>query len=239
ALPISDRLREAILKGDFAEGDALPTERELAAQTGLGRGSVREALRTLSVEGLLETRLGRHGGNIVTLPGDGSMANAVNQFVRGRRIPLRALQETREALEPTLARLAALRRTEADLARLRVLHAALANSADDFRKFSSVNLDWHNAVAKASANELLASFFYAISHGVGISTTTEDYDTPATREQVIAVHGEINDAIERRNAELAERRMRQHIMATHSRGTALETTCIPLSDDGSPGDRME
>ena len=60
----------------------------------------------LAVEGLVRTKHGRFGGNVVTLPGNESMANSVNQFVRGRKLPLRTLQETREALEPALARLA-------------------------------------------------------------------------------------------------------------------------------------
>jgi GntR family transcriptional repressor for pyruvate dehydrogenase complex len=73
----------------------------------------------LAVEGLVKSRQDRSGGNIVTLPGNESMGNAINQFVRGRRLPLRTLQETREALEPTLASLAAQRRTAEDLERLR------------------------------------------------------------------------------------------------------------------------
>jgi DNA-binding FadR family transcriptional regulator len=101
---LADQLRETILSGEISEGESLPPERELVTQTGMTRGAVREALRLLAVEGLVQTRHGRLGGNVVTLPGNESMANAITLFVRGRKLPLRTLQETREAVEPALAR---------------------------------------------------------------------------------------------------------------------------------------
>ena len=228
---LADQLRETILRGELSEGDSLPTERELVSQTGLSRGSVREALRMLSVEGLIQTRHGRLGGNIVTLPTNDSMANAIARFVRGRKLSLRALQETREALEPVLARLAAERRTDDDLQELNSLQQELIASTGNFRPFSLLNVQWHNAVAKASGNELLAALLYSISYGLQIATMVEEYDTPDTRKAVIRIHGQINDAIAARNPDLAERRMRQHIGAAHARVVAPATTPIPLSAD--------
>ena len=227
---LATQLRETILRGEVSEGDSLPTERELVSQTGLSRGAVREALRMLAVEGLVRTKHGRFGGNVVTLPGNESMANAVHQFVRGRKLPLRALQETREVLEPYLARLAAQRRTEEDLEELKSLHDELIASAGNFQEFSLVNVKWHNAVAKASGNDLLAAMVYSMSYGVAVATMTEEYDTPSTRNEVIKIHSRVNDAIEAQDADLAERRMRQHISATRARARAPETTSIPLSD---------
>ncbi len=228
---LATQLREAILRGEISEGASLPPERALVAQTGLSRGSVREALRMLAVEGLVQTRPGRFGGNVVTLPGKESMANTIGQFVRGRKLPLRTLQETREILEPALARLAALHRTDEDLLELKSLHDNLVAAVDNFQEFSLVNIKWHNAVAGASRNELLAAYLYSISYGVVVSTTTEEYNTMDTRKQVINIHSRIIDAIEAHDADLAERRMRRHIGATHERGTAPGTTTIPLSND--------
>ena len=228
---LADQLREAILRGEIPEGDALPPERELVAQTGLTRGSVREALRKLAGEGLVQTRPGRFGGNVVTQPGQESMANTIGQFVRGRKLPLRTLQETRETLEPALARLAALHRTDEALGELKSLHEELVASVDSFSRFALANIEWHNAVARASGNELLAAVLYSISYGVAVSTSTEEYDTMDTRQQVIRIHSRIIDAIEARDPDLAERRMRQHIGATHERTTASGATTIPLSND--------
>ena len=100
---------------------------------------------------------------------------------------------------------------------------------DDFQEFSRVNISWHNAVARASGNELLAAFLYSVSYGVAVATTTAEYDTMDTRKEVIRIHSRINEAIEAHNPDLAERRMRQHIVATHARASAPESTHIPLS----------
>jgi len=225
---LANHLRESILRGDISEGDPLPTERELVEQTGLTRGAVREALRTLAVEGLIQTRHGRFGGNVVTLPGMESMATAISRFVQGRKLPLRTLQETREALEPLLARLAAERRTDAHLQELKALHAELVESAGKFQEFAVTNVKWHNAVARASGNELLATLLYSLSHGVHVATMVEEYDTPETRKQVIRIHARINDAIEARNGEQAERAMRTHLMAANTQAAAGSKK-IPLS----------
>jgi len=102
------------------------------------------------------------------------MASAIDQFVRGRKVSLRALYETRAVLEPALAHLAAQRRTDRDLQELRSLHDDLITSVNDFQAFSRVNIRWHNAVARASSNELLAAFLYSVSYGVAIATTTAE-----------------------------------------------------------------
>ncbi len=229
---LADQLRERILRGEIPEGAALPAERDLVAQTGLTRGSVREALRVLSVEGLVRTRPGRYGGNIVTLPGSDAMTDNITRFIRGRNMSVRALHETREALEPTLAHFAALRRTDADLQELKSLQDRLVASVDDLRLFSLTNVEWHVAVANASGNDLLSTVLRAISYGVHVATSTEEYDTMETRQAVIRVHSRVNDAIEARDAPLAERRMREHVTATHARAVDKGRDRVPLTAPG-------
>jgi GntR family transcriptional repressor for pyruvate dehydrogenase complex len=94
---------------------------------------------------------------------------------------------------------------------------------------AAANINWHNAVARASGNELLAAFLYSVSYGVAVATTTAEYDTMDTRKEVIRIYSRINDAIEARNADLAERHMRRHIVATNARAGAPETMHIALS----------
>lgn len=219
---LADKLRETILGGGIREGESLPTERELVSQTGLSRGSVREALRMLAVEGLVRPRHGRLGGNIVTLPGKESMAHFINQFVIGRKLSIRTLQETRETIEPTLAQFAAERRSPDDVARIRMLNVELAEAVSDRAQFAAVNVEWHNAVATASHNDLLAAFLFSMSFGVAMSTMADEYDTMDVRKAVISVHGRIADAIEARNPDLAFRRMKQHVSATRAVTSARE-----------------
>jgi DNA-binding FadR family transcriptional regulator len=219
---LAGKLRETILGGGVREGESLPSERELVSQTGLSRGSVREALRMLAVEGLVRPRHGRLGGNIVTLPGKESMAHFINQFVIGRKLSLRTLQETRETIEPTLARLAAERRSAADVTRLRALNDDLAQAVSDRAQFAAVNVEWHNAVAMASHNDLLAAFMFSMSFGVAMSTMADEYDTMEVRKAAISVHTRIADAIEAQQADLAFRRMDKHVRATRAVTSARE-----------------
>jgi GntR family transcriptional regulator, transcriptional repressor for pyruvate dehydrogenase complex len=219
---LAAKLRETILNGDIREGESLPTERELVSQTGLSRGSVREALRMLAVEGLVRPRHGRLGGNIVTLPGKESMAHFVNQFVVGRRLSLRTVQESRETIEPTLARFAAERRSPDDVKKLRALNGELANAVSDRAQFAAVNIEWHNAVAAASRNDLLAAFLFSMSFGVAMSTMADEYDTMEVRKAAINIHARIADAIEAQSADLAFRRMEKHVSATRAVTRARE-----------------
>lgn len=223
---LADKLRETILGGSVREGDSLPTERELVSQTGLSRGSVREALRMLAVEGLVRPRHGRLGGNIVTLPGKESMAHFINQFVVGRKLSIKTLQETRETIEPTLARFAAERRSLDDIARLKTLNDDLANAVSDRAQFAAVNIEWHNAVAAASRNDLLAAFLFSMSFGVAMSTMADEYDTVEVRKAAINVHARIADAIEAQNPDLAFRRMEKHVRATRAVTSAREDRAI-------------
>ncbi len=104
---LAEKLQAQILSGDYPAGVSLPTERELVEATGLSRGSIRETLRILEAQGLVRTRPGRYGGSVVAQPTNALLASHINLFARVRSVPLRALVETRQALEPMVAYLAA------------------------------------------------------------------------------------------------------------------------------------
>lgn len=227
---LADQLRDTILAGDLDVGDRLPSERELVEQTGLSRGSVREALRILEVEGLIRSRPGRYGGITVTQPDKSSMARFVGQFVRSRRMPLRVIQEARETIEPALARYAALHHTDAELAAMVELNEALADPALDRRAFAELNIRWHNAVAEASRNDLLAALLYAMNHGVVAATSEEIYDSREIREAVHAAHARVIEAIAARDGDAARRRMERHVRATRAHAADLEESELELGD---------
>ena len=109
---LASELRERILNGELAEGAPLPAERELVKQTQMSRATVREALRILEVQNLVRVESGSCGRQrSFSGPPRKSMANSVSMLIRGRHIKLVDLMETREALEPFCAELAARNRT--------------------------------------------------------------------------------------------------------------------------------
>ncbi len=214
---LANALRERILAGQYAEGASLPSEREIVDETGLGRGSVREALRVLEVEGLISTKTGRHGGAFTKRPDESGMARFVALFVRGRRVPIHALLEARTTIEPSLAYFAALHRTDADSATLEEACVAL-ESTPDGPAFGRHNLAWHYAIARASHNELLCAFLASISHAIAQESDAharafEAAHVGEIRTAVIRAHRRITDAVIAGAADAAKRRMERHLNA--------------------------
>ncbi|MGE0230528.1 MAG: FadR/GntR family transcriptional regulator [Flavobacteriaceae bacterium] len=213
---LASQLRDMIVNGHLRPGDFLPAERQLVAESGISRTSVRDALRILESEGLVTTKVGRSGGSIVTLPAREAVARSVELFVRTHGIRMESLLDCRVAVEPTLAQLAAENRTESQLAEMTELHAEFASAADNVQRYKAANLDWHLCVARASGNEPLIAFMEAISEAIRDAMEYKHTTTPAIRAEAIKAHGVILDAIRQQDGESAFKRMSRHVVAYRS-----------------------
>lgn len=209
---LADDLRERILKGEFAEGTPLPAERELVVQTAMSRTTVREALRILEVQGLVRIKTGRSGGAFVQKPDKDSVADSVSLLIRGRSIRMTSLLETREAIEPVCAQLAAKYRTEDDLRRLDAANDAIA-AEGTLADFLQANVDWHMGVAIASHNELLTGFMLALSRAIYASTDNQGFIDDEVRQTTVRAHKSITNAIRSQDPAAAVRRMNRHVHA--------------------------
>ncbi|GHF67271.1 FadR/GntR family transcriptional regulator [Seohaeicola zhoushanensis] len=208
---LANQLRDMIISGKVTPGSFLPAERQLVADSGLSRTSVRDALRVLESEGLIATKVGRSGGSMVTLPGRDAVARSVELFVRTHGIRLESLLECRVAVEPTLAALCAKNRTEEQLAEIEELHVKFSNSADNVVHYKAVNLDWHLAIARSSGNEPLIALMEAISKPIRDAMDYQHVTTPELRRTAIAAHTKILEAIRSQDAASAFRRMERHV----------------------------
>jgi GntR family transcriptional regulator, transcriptional repressor for pyruvate dehydrogenase complex len=215
---LANELRERILNGEIAEGTSLPAERDLVIQTQMSRATVREALRILEVQNLVRVKAGRAGGAFVQRPTTKSMANSVSMLIRSRRINLVDLMETREALEPFCAEVAARNRTDQDLIELDRANAAIADPEAGLNQFLQANLDWHMGVAVASHNELLIGFMMALSEAIYAGTENPTFVDGGVRAVTCQAHQAITTAIRDRDATAAARRMRKHM---HSYAAAV------------------
>jgi GntR family transcriptional repressor for pyruvate dehydrogenase complex len=208
---LAARLRDLIVKGEITPGSYLPTERELVVESSLSRTSVRDALRVLESEGLITTKVGRAGGSMVTLPGRASVARSVELFLRTHGVKLESLLECRVAVEPTLARLAARRRTKAQLAEMEALHEQFVISVKDVVRYKSLNLDWHLSIARASGNEPLIALMEATSAAIRDAMDYQHVTTPALRAVVVKAHTAILKAIREQDEDAAFKRMDRHV----------------------------
>lgn len=206
-------LRSRILTGELSEGSRLPTERELCAESGLSRTSVRDAIHTLEVEGLVVTRSGRGGGSVVQRPKVTSVEKSIDYFIRGQAVNLASVIEVRRLFEPIVARLAAQRRTDEDLVVLGQAQARLEMTTGSPRKFLHANTGWHLAVVQASHNDLLIAFMSAIARSVFEGTIDEEFNNEKVRGLTLVAHDRIMKAIVEQDPDAAERRMRRHVEA--------------------------
>jgi DNA-binding FadR family transcriptional regulator len=193
---LATELGDRILSGEFPVGAGLPPERELVTQTGLSRTTVREALRILEVQGLIKIKSGRAGGAFIQRPGEKAMASTVEDIIRGREIRRDALLETRRAIEPFCARLAARSCTAEQLAELE-------------EAIPSVNGDWHIAVSRASNNALLSGLMLALSNAISEATDRALVDR-GRLDSAVQAHHAITAAIREHDEENAVREMEQH-----------------------------
>jgi GntR family transcriptional repressor for pyruvate dehydrogenase complex len=230
---LADALRERILTGDFGEGAPLPSERDIVDETGLGRGSVREALRVLEVEGLIRTKTGRYGGAFTARPDESGLTRFVSLFVRGRSVPMQALLEARTTIEPSLAYYAALNHTPDDARALEAACAAMEATLDG-TDFGRWNRAWHYCVATASHNELLVAFLASISSAIAQASDAHAKVFEGTvfeeiRSAVIRAHRGVTDAVLRGQADAAKRRMERHLTAYAATVTESESADVHVA----------
>lgn len=147
----ADHLRARIAGGEWPVGAKLPAETALAAELGVGRSTVREALRALSTAGLVRARQGAGVFVVSTTPDEDWSATL-------RRAAVTDVYEVRVAVEVEAAGLAARRRTDADLTALRTALAARRAAAGD-AEFVAADIDLHAAVVSAAHNPVLAAVF--------------------------------------------------------------------------------
>jgi len=229
---LANELRERILSGEYPEGTPLPPERGLVVQTRMSRTTVREALRILEVQGLIRIKAGRAGGAFVQKPGEESIASSLDLLIRGRQLRLASVHETREAIEPSCARLAALHRTAGDLQRLEAANEAIA-AGDDLADFLRANVDWHIAVATAGHNEILTGIMMALSRAIYTATNNEGFVNDEVRAITVRAHRSVTRAIRERDAEAAVRRMTRHVHSYAAAALAVdERTTVAVSEEG-------
>ncbi len=156
---VADQLRELIMSGQIAPPRRLPTETALAAQFGVSRPTIREALRELSALSLITTTKGANGGSFVTVPTvdhiSAFLSANMSLLSQSEHVSLDEFLEARELLEVPAARLAARRRTEDDLDKLRAAipgHPLALGTEEQF----IYNKDFHSALVLASGNTLLS-----------------------------------------------------------------------------------
>ncbi|MFF1541973.1 FadR/GntR family transcriptional regulator [Microbacterium sp. NPDC058269] len=209
--PLADQAAELLLErvraGEWALGEKLPGETTLAPQLGVGRSTVREAIRQLAGRGVLASRQG--AGVFVTALDAPEDWDAVL-----RRAGILAVIEARIAIETEAAALAAVRRTPADLRRIRRALADRAAHRSDIESHVDADTTFHRTVVAAAHNPVLLDLFDSFTPRLREAMVEmlrirrefgDDADHDAHADQVQAIAG--------RDEGAAAARSRAHLLA--------------------------
>ncbi|GAA0992275.1 FadR/GntR family transcriptional regulator [Acrocarpospora macrocephala] len=206
---IADQIRDLIKTEGLIDGDPLPSESDLANRYGVSQRVVRDALRTLTNQGVVETRQGKRA----TV--SGLRPVAVEDYFRlavdAHEEAIDELLELRLAIETKAAGLAATRATAVEIAELRTVMAQLNDAEDDLTRRVELDMAFHSAIARASRNR----FFQSILDALAEALTAERHRGGQLTEAAGLTHAETNTqhqalllALEARDAQLAEQCMR-------------------------------
>jgi DNA-binding FadR family transcriptional regulator len=210
---VEQQIKEAILSGQFAQGDKLPPETQLAQQFGVSRPTIREALAALVNTGLIRKIPGVTGGSFVNSVTTDSLSQtlgeAMERILRLGALDIEELTDMRRVLEIPAARLAAEYRTLEHLERLQAIIERQRTTTIDDPQIPSYDLAFHTTIGHASGNRLLAAFIGAL-HASTLPARYLDV-TPAVARKTVKQHIAIAAAIEAGNAVGAAEDMEEHL----------------------------
>lgn len=215
---IIKQIKELLLSGQLKPGDRLPPERALSEKFGVGRTSVRDAIRKLEFYGILKTR--PQSGTFVAGIGISALEGLISDILRVDSYSFLSLVETRVLLETSSIRFACERRTEADLLQLEV---SLNNYLEKARAgISAVEEDlmFHLTIAELSKNPVLKSLLLIIVPDI-ISNYAVFKVCSTGTQKALHEHEQLFAYIRERQAEAAAAMMQEHLRGVMDFARAL------------------
>jgi len=210
AQQIAQRLEKFIQAQDLRPGDLLPSEARLSEDFGVSRSVVREALKSLAAQGMIEVVSGK--GAIVQPLDDRLLRLFFQRVIQFESATLIDLMEVRKPLEVQSAMLAAQRRTLEELARIAETVVAMRAHLDDLEPYTDLDVEFHLLIAAATHNTIMLHLINSIRDPLKevIREGLRRRDTKEQLERVQSLHEAIFAAIERGSDVEAGRAMMQH-----------------------------
>jgi DNA-binding FadR family transcriptional regulator len=212
---LAEAIADGIVSRGLRPGDRLATEAEMITDYEVGRATLREALRVLEAQGVIEIRVGAGGGPFVARPGTHRLARMLSLLLRMSDVTLREVLDARLIIEPALAGQAAGHRQEDHVRALEANQRVIESAPRGSASFLRVNEEFHTLIAAASGNRPLAALWSALAavadgHEAGVRYTA------TALGGMVAAHRKISDAIIAQDADEAIRAMTVHLEATRA-----------------------
>jgi len=204
---VAERLLDQIRDRHLTPGDVLPPERELVQSYGVGRSSVREALRMLESKGLIESR---GNGAFSVAQFRNPLNHSLDLLLSVEEATYEEFFEVRRILEGEAAALASSRRTAVQVRGIRALVDDMAEGLSSEERFIDADMRFHMAVAVATRNRVLVHLMHAIRELLQRSLSSA-YNVPGSPERAVEMHELILEAIAERRPEEARQLMQEHV----------------------------
>lgn len=222
---IIDQLVDLIARDELTPGQRLPSERDLSQQLGVGRASLREALRSLAVMGIVEGRVGE--GTFISKDSARYLEKSLRWGLLLDPKEINDLIETRTLLETQTASFAADRATPDDLERIAATLPALEHALGDADRFLEMDLAFHLAIASASQNQMLHHLLQLTRQHLQawIIRSLENPSTSSDERARLSFqqHQEIHASIAAKDPEGSASAMRRHLLSSSQGLTDLST----------------
>jgi GntR family transcriptional repressor for pyruvate dehydrogenase complex len=209
---VANRIIEMIKSGNLKAGDRLPTEQQMGIAFGISRPPLREALKALTLMGMLESRQG--GRYMVTDLSPSRLVAPFNVMLSVGDYDVNEHFEARGAMELTIVRLATARATPEERQRIHKHAVDGRKFLDDSVAFRLLDIEFHRSLSDAAKNRLLS----AVAHGLDVRRAASQVRSNV--EKSVAQHIEVAEAIMRGDAEAAASAYRRHL--EHIRDTTVE-----------------
>lgn len=227
---VAQQLLDRIISQGLKPASSMGTEADLLAQFQVSRPTLRESLRILESQGVLELRPGPGGGIIVRRPSAEVLSHMLSVYLRLHEAPFLDVVTAREVIEPALAAQAAQNGTEQDFLAMEQSIARM-EAADGQGEFLEENRRFHSAVARAGGNKVLETFWSAISI-LGQGEHDGVRYTARNQAHVVAAHREILRCCKARDGRAAAAAMESHVSELE-RLVRKRDRSAPVESDGS------
>ncbi len=212
AKQVTKILTDQIIEGKYAVGDYLPTEEVLCGEFGIGRSSVREAIKTLESRGMVRKLQGK--GIVVIDETIEATAELLNITLEYKKISLKDMVDFRESMEVQLAELAAEKCSEEDIQNMADCLEKMTSVIDSYDDFAHYDYLFHEQIAIASnsaVSTLMMKALRPLLHRQ-ISHNIQKYFDP---KQALEYHYRIFEEVKNHRSKAAGQAMAEHLKETH------------------------
>jgi GntR family transcriptional regulator, transcriptional repressor for pyruvate dehydrogenase complex len=202
------RRMERLILGDCKPGDKLPPERQLAEMFGVSRSSIRDAIRTLELAGMVERRQG--AGTVAREPSADSVITPISSVLMRKRRSVAELLDVRKMIEPPLAARAALHATSDEIFEMEEILRRQEEKVRRGELAIEEDSEFHYAIAMAADNTVVLQVLDVLMDLLR-ETRQRSLQAEGRLQKSFAGHQQILAALKRRDATAAEQAMRRHV----------------------------